>query len=201
MTGRKKRKLKKSIPFVIVEGQTEENYIELLKNRFSIGAKCKNTTGGNAIGVLKEAKKIIKNNKEYYSTFFIWFDSDKIQNSEKFLNLCKKLNTINPEVFIMISKPCVEAFLLAHFIQLNENQLNNDCTYYEHLLKDHIANYEKDNLKQLKQHINQSSVCNVLTNYPCETYNLNLLINYFLERTLPEKGNSLYNDNICEQII
>ena len=62
---RAKQRLKHSIPYFIVEGCTEENYIAVLKTIFRKSAKINNTNGGNAKGVMQKAKKIIKSKQKY----------------------------------------------------------------------------------------------------------------------------------------
>ncbi|GEM_PF-1105532 len=194
MSRRPPKTLKKSIPFFIVEGKTEKNYIENLKNIFNIGVeRPKPTKGGNPIGVLKKAKRIIKEKKEY-STFFIWFDLDKIQDKEKFFNLCNQLKKINIEIFFVVSAPCTEAFLLGHFETIRENQLNKECKYFEKKLEEYIPAYKKGNERQINKYITKEKINFCIFNYPVKKFNLFCMLYYFFNTKIPDKRKCDYRE-------
>lgn len=172
---RSKKQLKKSIPYFIVEGCTEENYIKLLKIMYKKSAEIKNANGGNASGVMSEALKIIKNNPEY-TTFIVWFDNDKFYNSDN-----NVLDTLSKKAKVIQSYPCIEAWLLAHFEKLQNNQLlNNECKYFEEKLKNHIKDYQKNNCTQLKNNIDERKINLSKRNYPKYTGNIEEILNKFI---------------------
>ncbi len=194
MLKRKSRKFKKSIPFFIVEGKTEKFYIQKLKIIFNIEVEQpQSTKGGNPIGVLKKAKQIIKEKKEY-STFFIWFDLDKIQNKEKFFNLCNQLKKINIEIFFVVSAPCAEAFLLGHFETIKENQLNRECKYFEKKLEEYIPAYKKGNERQINKYITKEKIEFCISNYPVKKFNLFCMLYYFFNKKIPDKRKCDYRE-------
>lgn len=176
---RKKKRLKKSQPYIIVEGCTEENYIKVLKILYSKGMACKNVNGGNAKGVIEKARKEIENNPEY-TYFIIWFDDDGFYENNLEEKIPKKLIS---EITIKtaISYPCIEAWLLSHFEKIYENQLDKNCDYFgDELKKKYIPKYKKNDCKLLETYIDDEKIKNAKSNYPKYAGNLDAILDYFL---------------------
>lgn len=166
---RKQRNIKKQATpkkyKFIVEGSTEENYINLLKELYRFPHLAKpiiNSGGGNAQNVLQKAKKqIAKYGNELF--YVIWFDADGYFEADKALK--QKLEQ-NESVDIYISKPCTEHWLLAHFQKINLNE-NSPCEIYEkQKLPVYIPNYAKNDYKQLATYIDKNRVEVAMQNYP-----------------------------------
>ena len=172
---RSKKQLKKSIPYFIVEGCTEENYIKLLKIMYKKSAEIKNANGGNASGVMSKALKIIKNNLEY-TTFIVWFDNDKFKKSDEDL-----LNSLSEEAKVIQSYPCIEAWLLAHFEELQNNQLSKQCKNFEKKLKNNseyttfIVWFDNDKFYNSDNNVldTLSKKATVIQSYPLKDYQKN----------------------------
>jgi len=178
--GRKKRskqELQDSIPYFIVEGCTEENYLTVLKSIFRKKVKTENTNGGNARGVMLKALQTIKKNPEY-TTFIVWFDNDKFNDSDN--DVLYRLLT---KAKVVQSYPCIESWLLAHFEELQNNQLSKQCKEFEEKLKDHIKNYQKNNCTQLKDNIDEKNINLSKSNYPKYTGNIEAILNEFENNT------------------
>ena len=136
----------------------------------------KNCHGGSAKAVLSTANKIIKKYKRVYLGFIIWFDKDTCSTDTEEVNIREQLKQRH-NVKLLISDPCVEHWLLAHFqtINLAENQT---CKHYEAKLKYYIEHYKKNNCHQLEQHLDLEKVNFAIQNYPeigavCQQYFLN----------------------------
>ena len=170
---RAKKQLKKSIPYFIVEGCTEENYIKLLKNIYNKSAEIKNTNGGNAKGVMIKALKIIKQNGEY-SDFIVWFDNDRLLPKDQ-----NVFNQTQKKAKIVQSYPCIESWILAHFQKINQNQLNQNCNWFENNLKQFIQNYTKNSCKILQDNISKQEIQNAIQNYPMYNKNIEYILASF----------------------
>ncbi|MDY6993080.1 MAG: RloB family protein [Pseudomonadota bacterium] len=152
--------------YFIVEGCSEENYIQCLKKILKSRqvAKPKNCNGGGAKAVLQQANKLIEKYKNDYLGFVIWFDKDTCSQDKEAANIKKKLAQQH-NVALFITDPCFEHWLLAHFqtIHLNEQQT---CQHYENKLKSYIINYQKNNCHQLEQHLSLEKIKTAVQNYP-----------------------------------
>ena len=162
---RKKRpsRISKKVYCFIVEGCTEENYLNHLKKLYKKSATIKNCKGGNAKGVMEKAKKIIEN--DLFSGYLIWFDKDRYFYETDY-NLKNSLESkINVEKIFM-SDPCIEKWLLAHFEETNFNQL--ECNFFENRLRDkkYIPNYKKNECILLEKFINKNNIDTAIINYP-----------------------------------
>ncbi len=153
-----------SINYFIVEGCTEENYINLLKRLYKNNSKIKNCKGGNAKGVMIDALSILKEKKEIYSKFIVWFDNDRFNpknpSESKLYN-----DLLKEKAEIYISEPCIEAWLLSHF-ETVQHCKNKECKSCEEKLKTYISNYEKNNCILLEKYINKNNICDAIKNYP-----------------------------------
>lgn len=156
------RELKEVYCF-IVEGCTEENYLKLLKKLYKKSGDIRNCGGGNAKGVMIDAKGFIAAKETVYSKFIVWFDGDRYdpKNSEE-LTL---YNNLKAKADIYISEPCIEAWLLAHFEQIQHCK-NKECSKCEEKLNTYIPNYEKNNCILLEKYINKNNICDAIINYP-----------------------------------
>ncbi len=149
--------------YFIVEGFTEKNYLDLLKQLFKKSAIIKNCKGGSANNVLSEAEKIIdKSNSDDYSGYIIWFDQDTYFVSSD-ANLKNSLESIRG-VTIYMSQPCIENWLLAHFEKINLKEY--ECKNCQQKLIRYIPNYHKNNLYLLQQVITEQQIQNAIVNYP-----------------------------------
>jgi hypothetical protein len=164
---RDKRPPRKSIRpyYFIVEGFTEKNYLDLLKQLFKKPGIIHNCEGGNAKNVLLEAKKFIgKSNSDDYSGYILWFDQDRYyeKSDSNLKNSLEKKKEKN--VAIYISKPCIENWLLAHFEKINLNEY--ECKNCHQKLMKYIPNYHKNNLYLLQQVITEKEIQVAIANYP-----------------------------------
>ncbi len=107
---------------------------------------------------------ILKEKKEIYSKFIVWFDNDRFnpKNREE----SKLYNTLlKAKADIYMSEPCIETWLLAHFETVQQCK-NKECKSCQEKLKTYIPNYEKNNCTLLEKHINQKNICDAIKNYP-----------------------------------
>jgi hypothetical protein len=149
----------------IVEGCTEENYINLLKRLYQnhkVG-KLENNKGGSAKAVLQKAKKLIKKYANEYLGYVLWFDEDTYFPSQD----CNIKNSLQAKknVEIYMSVPCIEHWLLAHFQKINLSQ-ENDCQFYVNKLKNYIPNYDKNDCHLLNRYIDTENIEKAITRYP-----------------------------------
>lgn len=160
---RQKRLLIKPYCFV-VEGCTEKDYIQLLKQIYkaSFGLKFEHVKGGSAKSVLKTANKVIQNSGHEYQKIIIVFDGDRY-NPKTDANLHNSL-TQNKNVEIFISMPCIENLLLAHFQAINFEE--PDCKRCENKLKTYIHSYKKGDCGVLARYIKEDNIENAANNYP-----------------------------------
>ena len=162
---RDKRPPRKSIRpyYFIVEGFTEKNYLDLLKQLFKKPGIIHNCEGGNAKNVLLEAKEIIaKSNSDDYSGYIIWFDQDRyyVKSDSNLKNSLEK----RKDVTIYISKPCIENWLLAHFQPINLNEYKCNACIKE--LRKYIPNYHKNKPYLLQRVITEQGIEVAIANYP-----------------------------------
>ena len=170
MARKKPRQKKSRITYCfVVEGCTEKNYIECLKSLYThqVG-KLENCKGGSAKSVLDKAAKMVKKNGDAFLGYVVWFDNDTY-NQKADNNLKQQLeskNTSEMTIDIYMSEPCIESWLLAHFVK---PQLGKKCDFYVKQLRQpkRIPNYEKKkDCKLLKDHINHKNIQVAITNYP-----------------------------------
>jgi len=163
------RKSRKTYYF-IVEGCTEENYIKCLKDLYihqhQVG-KLKNCKGGSAGYVLRETIRMVEKYKYYYLGYISWFDKDTYNQKEDEdlrQNLQNQANS-QMTIDIYISDPCIESWLLAHFIKPKSNE---KCSFYKEQLQQpkRIPNYQKNNCQLLKKHINNENIQIAIAHYP-----------------------------------
>jgi hypothetical protein len=167
MPKRKKISPRKSKPdkyFFIVEGCTEENYIRRLKELYPHHQvdKPRNYKGGSAKAVLEEAKRLIAKHGDDYLGYIVWFDKDTYFPQDK--NLKNSLQSQN-NVEIYMSEPCIEHWLLAHFQPINLSS-ENQCKFYENILRKYIPNYDKNDGFQLKKYLYSKDVEYAINCYP-----------------------------------
>jgi hypothetical protein len=160
----KRRSQQKKYCF-IVEGCTEENYINLLRGLYRHHKidKLQNCNGGNAKGVLEKAKRFISKYGDGYLGYVIWFDKDRYFPSSD-AHLKNSLETkFSCEIYM--SEPCIEHWLLAHFQVINLSQ-DKPCDFYEKKLKNYIRNYDKNDCLLLKKCINEKNIELAIIHYP-----------------------------------
>jgi len=162
--GRKKPKIRKSkkVFLFIVEGCTEENYINCLKRIYRKDAQINNCKGGSAKAVMNEAKKLVLKHQDEYSGYVIWFDRDTFFPA-KDSNMKNSLESKN-SVEIYISNPCVENWLLAHFRSIMPAAAI--CINCERELRNYIPGYHKNDCQMLYKHINKKKIEIATKNYP-----------------------------------
>jgi hypothetical protein len=172
---RERQKLSNGVPYFLVEGCTEENYIKLLKKIYSKRAEVKKVNGKGVNHLIKQYHKErdIKN----YDEQILWFDNDtcSIEDNQKI----EKLKKENPNIKIVKSIVCIETFLLSHFEKINKNQLHNDCLNFEINLKNYINNYKKNNCVQLEKYINKDTIDSMRNNYCHFDNEIKQIFNFF----------------------
>ncbi len=158
----KPKRLSQPVYCFIVEGDTEENYITLLKSLYRKSGKIDNRGGGSAKKVMETAQKIIERDGDYYSGYVIWFDTENDEKI-KYNNLKKNLKR-RSNVEIYISEPCVENWLLAHFEKIRSK--DKPVIFYKKELQRYIPNYDKADYHLLARYIHQAEVDTAIANYP-----------------------------------
>ena len=92
-----------------------------------------------------------------------WFDSDRYDRSSD-ANL-KSSIAAKSNVYIYMSQPCVENWILAHFQPINLSEAQ--CQVCENKIKQkHISNYRKNDCNMLKKYIDKQKVKRAIAHYP-----------------------------------
>lgn len=158
---RRKRQKRTSEPvyFFVVEGDTEENYIKLLKRLYRKPGQIYNCDGGNARTVLKQTLAQIAAHQKFggandYSGYVVWFDDDAFETSDR--EEREKVEAHERVSDVFVSCPCVENWLLAHFQRPCSPQ--RQCSDCETALRKHIPHYHKSSLSILETHIDKEKV-------------------------------------------
>lgn len=103
---------------VLCEGETEEAYINLLKQKYRIPIKIVTKIVGDKISqkLIDRHKKELSSNPSKVKTFLM-YDGD----------VSKILETLkNCEGIMLISKPCIEIWFIAHYKKVPETDLSSD---------------------------------------------------------------------------
>ncbi|MCQ2583365.1 MAG: RloB family protein [Treponema sp.] len=103
---------------VLCEGETEEAYINLLKQKYRIPIKIVTKIVGDKISqkLIDRHKKELSSNPSEVKTFLM-YDGD----------VSKILETLkNCEGIMLISKPCIEIWFIAHYKKVPETDLSSD---------------------------------------------------------------------------
>ncbi len=155
----RKESSKRQAPIIglfIVEGCTEENYIKLLKTLYRSGHRVHNCKGGSAKNVLKEARTKIRENEHDFYVLLFDADTDTSDNDQEKRNIQEVAKGYSKEIAIIVSEPCFENWLLAHF---GKRLPHKDCKSCEReLAKSHIPNYKKNDCVLLERHIEVSKI-------------------------------------------
>ncbi|MCM1141019.1 MAG: RloB family protein [Muribaculum sp.] len=146
------RKFKKTraahrVFLVICEGETEENYVNALKQFFRLPITIKTKVSGNAI-----SRRLVENyvqelgiaDKSDYEIFYI-YDSDVDVVVDKLLKL--------PEGTLILSNPCIELWYLLHM--KDHNRFRDSKAIVKDLINSHNAwrNYCKGTLSVEQRNI------------------------------------------------
>ena len=144
----------KFVRVFIVEGYTEEHYINRLKKIFKSPDKVINCKGGGAKSVLNKAKKTIDEGN--YSEYVVVYDKDADNTNNDGLRA-----KIRNKSDLVILAPCFEMWLLCHF----ENRpAYLHCKDYIDCIKEkYIKNYEKNNA-QVFECINEEKFLTAIRN-------------------------------------
>lgn len=146
------RKFKKSrgarrVFLVICEGETEEAYVNVLKQHFRLPITIKTKISGNAINkrlVAQYVQELGVSDRDEYQIFYV-YDSDVVQVVEKLLNL--------PEGTAILSNPCIELWYLLHHREYNRlrssKEIVKDLTDCDNVWK----NYSKGFLSREQQKV------------------------------------------------
>lgn len=169
------RKFKKSrtprrVFLVICEGETEETYVNILKQHFRLPITIKTKISGNVINkrlVSQYVQELGVSDRDEYQVFYV-YDSDVALIVDKLLSL--------PEGTVILSNPCIELWFLLH--QREHNRLRSpkemvkDLTGCDNVWKNYLkgvlsreqqkvllSNYELASVRsrKLKWHENPSS--------------------------------------------
>ncbi|MEW5986119.1 MAG: RloB family protein [Chloroflexota bacterium] len=159
---RAKRQSKKVFLF-IVEGSTEENYLSCLKRLFRRDAEIENCRGGNARGVMMKARQLISKHDDYFAGYVVWFDRDRY-SSERDADLKHSIEA-KPHAEIVLSEPCIENWLLAHF-QPTLDRFSSECSQCGEALRRYVPDYVKNDLDILKKFIDLDRVSAAIIHYP-----------------------------------
>ena len=155
----KQKQFKKAYCF-LVEGKTEEHYINLLKKIYEKVVRVECCNGGGANGVLKYSKKYVAANEGFFSDFIILYDEDTIAGEKESVNEHEKaLDNLKPEsVRRIVFNPCFEQWILWHFKKKKENT----CEKVTSVLKKHIPDYQKNDFEQIEKYIDKEKIQEVL---------------------------------------
>ncbi len=123
----RKNKELKEVVIVYIEGETEEAYINLLKNEFKnkINIKIEPELPKEPQNLDKTLREIkskleeLKMSPVYWIIDFDHFNND-INEKNKFKKFWNKIKSVN-DVKLLINNPCVEFWFLLHFKYTNKN--------------------------------------------------------------------------------
>ncbi len=155
----KQKQFKKAYCF-LVEGKTEEHYINLLKKIYEKVVRVECCNGGGANGVLKYSKKYVADNKGLFSDFIILYDEDTRARNIKIVEKREKeLDSLKySEVKRIVFNPCFEQWILWHFKKKKENT----CEKVTSVLKKYIPDYQKNDFEQIEKYIDKEKIQEVL---------------------------------------
>lgn len=138
-------KPRKMLPqfLVICEGETEEVYVNLLKRNYRLPIKIVPKIIGSEISdsLIKRYKKELTTKLELISTFLI-YDGDIPLIVER-LNQCSGT--------ILISKPCIELWFLAHYKDIPDVEIKTDECLKRLKTLHNWKNYKKANFSITQQ--------------------------------------------------
>lgn len=160
MARKKKTPSRRRTAAVIVEGETEKWYINMLKrNERNLAINIKPEL--NVKNTLEKQYKYVVNAAEDYTKVFWIVDFDTILAEtrtakkgtytplEKFKNYRKEINKKYKNVVIVINNPCLEFWLLLHF-EFTAKYFD-ECGKSIKQLKKHLPDYEKTERFYTKQ--------------------------------------------------
>lgn len=103
---------------VLCEGETEENYINLLRQNYRLPIKIVPKIIGSKVSqtIINRYKKELEGPEDSIKTFLM-YDGDL----PEVLNSLKKCDGI-----LLISKPCIEIWFIAHYKKPAEKELSSD---------------------------------------------------------------------------
>ena len=118
MRSLKPRKMRPQF-LILCEGETEEAYINFLKQRYRLPIKIVSRIVGGKISqrLIDRYKKELYGNPSEIKTFLM-YDGDVLE----ILSSLKKCNG-----FRLISKPCIEVWFLSHYRKVPESELTSDA--------------------------------------------------------------------------
>ena len=106
---------------IFVEGDTEEFYFNMLKQRYhggNVKVKIQNKTGQKAVKLVDEASSWRKNHRNFEGDLYVCFDDD---DQDKQLLLASYRQAQRQQIQMIYSNVCIEAWLLMHFIPVQGN--------------------------------------------------------------------------------
>ena len=103
---------------VLCEGETEETYINFLKQRYRLPIRIVPKVLGNSVCAKKveQYKKEISYEPSEVKTFFM-YDGDV----PEVLEALKKCDGV-----LLITKPCIEIWFIAHYRKIPESEISSD---------------------------------------------------------------------------
>lgn len=142
MPRRKQHRAPKEVFLIIVDGETEKWYLEMLKTSISHPRINIKPELPKKKALYQIEKMIIDNSKDYDKIIWI-VDYDEIihnRHEQKFQNIQQTLSKLQ-NVEILINNPCLEFWFLLHFCDTSKFFPN--CKTAEKELKKHLNDYEK----------------------------------------------------------
>lgn len=108
----------KPLFLVLCEGETEETYVNFLKQRYRLPIKIVSKILGSSLypKKIEQYKKELSSNTSEIKTFFM-YDGDV----PEVLEAIKKCDGI-----MLISKPCIEIWFISHFKKVSETDMTSD---------------------------------------------------------------------------
>ncbi|HHB79058.1 MAG TPA: RloB domain-containing protein [Saprospiraceae bacterium] len=142
MTRRKRHRLPKDVFLIIVDGQTEKWYLEMMKEsialpRINIKPELPKKKE------LHQIVKAIERHKNDYDKVIWLVDYDEIRNNHqerKFQDIQQRLAKFD-NIEIIANNPCLEFWFLLHFCETSK--LFPNCKKAENALKKYLNDYEK----------------------------------------------------------
>lgn len=103
---------------VLCEGETEENYVNFLRQNYRLPIKIVPKIIGSKISqmIVNRYKKELSGSEDTIKTFFM-YDADLPEVVEH-LKQCSGI--------LLLSKPCIEIWFIAHFKKPSETDLSSD---------------------------------------------------------------------------
>lgn len=138
--GRPERKMKPVI-LVLCEGETEECYVNLLRQRYRLPIKIVSKVVGQQINqkLINRYKKELKISASENIDSFLMYDADVLSVVKNILSCDAKK---------ILSRPCIEVWFLAHSEKIGERDFSGEECLHKLARHTQWQNYQKGKLTE-----------------------------------------------------